>query len=369
VIKTLDRYVAGNFLIGYVIALCVLVGLCIIIDLFVNLDEFAEHTELGTSVVLGNILSYYCLHSTLYFRDLAGMITVIAAVFSLGRMTRNNELIAVMASGVSLKRVIAPIVFLALLLTAIQVIDQELVIPPLADKLVRSQDALPGQERYDVWFMRDEKGSLICSPGFDVKTSTLDKPTIIERRQIPGSLVWQMTGRITADKAVYNLKTRRWDLLNGSLLKKTGPGRKPETLTISSYSSDIKPRDIPVRRKAKHKTLLSSVQLSELANQKTAIKDLAQLYSQKHFRITEPIINMVMLMLALPILVCREPRMMKSAILISFAVTVACFITKFICQMIAAEVFFDRIIPELWAWLPVIIFLPIAIIEFDSMKT
>ena len=38
--KILDRYVANNFLIGYCIALCVLVGLRIIIDLFVNLDEF-----------------------------------------------------------------------------------------------------------------------------------------------------------------------------------------------------------------------------------------------------------------------------------------------------------------------------------------
>ena len=35
--KILDRYVAKSFLIGYVIAFCVLVGLRIIIDLFVNI--------------------------------------------------------------------------------------------------------------------------------------------------------------------------------------------------------------------------------------------------------------------------------------------------------------------------------------------
>jgi hypothetical protein len=37
--------------------------------------------------------------------------------------------------------------------------------------------------------------------------------------------------------------------------------------------------------------------------------------------------------------------------------------------MMATEVFFDRIRPELWAWAPVFIFLPIAIIEIDGMKT
>src|SRR5690242_13919681 len=103
--KILDKYVAKNFLIGYFIAFSVLMGLRIIIDLFINLDEFTENAHLGATVVLGNIISYYANNSTLYFRDFAGMITVVAAAFSLSKMTRQNELIAVLASGVSLKRV------------------------------------------------------------------------------------------------------------------------------------------------------------------------------------------------------------------------------------------------------------------------
>lgn len=60
---------------------------------------------------------------------------------------------------------------------------------------------------------------------------------------------------------------------------------------------------------------------------------------------------------------------MKSAIMISFATTAACFIITFICKMLAVEVVFERVLPELWAWLPVFIFAPIAVIELDSMKT
>jgi len=156
--KILDRYVAKNFLTGYAIAFCVLIGLRIIIDLFVNLDEFTEHADLGALAVVENILKFYALNSMLYFRDFAGMITVVAAAFSLGKMIRSNELVAVMASGVSLKRVIVPIILLAFLLTGLLVIDQEFLIPPLSDKLVRGQDAIPGQETYDVWFIDDRNG-------------------------------------------------------------------------------------------------------------------------------------------------------------------------------------------------------------------
>jgi len=365
--KILDKYVAKNFLIGYAISFCVLIGLRIIIDLFVNLDEFTEHANLGTLAVIRNIFGFYCLNITLYFRDFAGMITVVAAAFSLGKMVRSNELVAVMASGVSLKRVIVPIGFLAILLTVVLVIDQELLIPPLSDKLVRGQDALPGQETYDVWFIADANGSLICSQKFHVKTSTLEKPTIITRQRKPDSISWHLTGWISAKEAVYNYQTGRWDLIDGFFIRKDDPAGARR---ISYFSTDITPRDIPVRRRSEHKALLSSRQLAALAAQKTKIKDLAQLYSQRHFRITEPIINLVMLMIGLPILVCRDPKLMKSAIMISFAATAGCFITTFVCKMFATEtVFAGRIIPEFWAWLPVFIFAPIAFIEMDSMKT
>ncbi len=364
--KILDRYVAKSFIIGYVIAFCVLIGLRIITDLFINLDEFTEHEGMGTLSIIKNVLIFYGLNCTLYFRDFAGMITAVAAAFSFGRMVRSNELVAVMASGISLKRIIAPIVFLALLLTGLLVIDQEFLIPPLADKLVRSHDDLPGQESYDVRFIGDGNGSLINSQRFDVGTRTLHNPSILLRKKTDRPGIWEVIGRINAEKAQYNEQAGRWDL-SGGLFEEIGARKAPQP--ISFYSSDITAKDIPVRRKSEHKTLLSFRELSALERQKTNVRDMAQLSSQKHFRITDPIINLVMLMLSLPLLVCRDPKSMKSAVMISFAITGACFITTFVCKILATEVVFDKVMPELWAWLPVFIFLPIAFIELDSMKT
>jgi lipopolysaccharide export LptBFGC system permease protein LptF len=212
----------------------------------------------------------------------------------------------------------------------------------------------------------DGKGSLICSQRFDVKTSTLHNPTIIIRSKIPESPIWRVIGRISAERAIDIHDTGKWILINGLFTEKD-PGKVAQPR--ASYTSDITAKDIPVRCKSRQLTLLSSRQLAVLAAQKTKIKDRAQLYSQKHFRITEPIINIAMLMVCLPILVCRDPKSMKSAVIISFGVTTACFITTFACKMLATEVFFDHVMPELWAWLPVVIFLPIAFIELDSMKT
>ena len=375
--KILDRYVAKNFLIGYGIAFCVLIGLRIIIDLFVNLDEFTENADIETLVVIKNIFKFYLLNNTIYFRDFAGMITVVAAAFSFGKMVRHNELVAVMASGVSLKRLIFPILVLALLLTGVLVIDQEFIIPPLANKLVRSHGDVAGQEWYRVRFISDGKGSLICSLQFDVETSTLHDPTILLRRPTSRGGIWEVTARIDADKAVYNNKADRWDFYTqsqetgewtpGGLLTERGSGKGPQPTAF--YESDITAKDIPIRCESEHKALLSLRKLTALEAQKVQIRDMAQLSSQKHFRITDPLINLIMLIISLPLLVCRDPKSVKSAVMTSFALTGACFITSFTCKILATEVIFDKVIPELWAWLPVFIFLPIAFIELDSMKT
>lgn len=374
--KILDRYVAKNFLVGYFIAFCVLVGLRIIIDLFVNLDEFTEHADLETVDVVKNIFTFYLLNTTLYFRDFAGMITVVAAAFSFGKMVRYNELVAVMASGVSLKRVIFPIVFLAVLLTGLLIIDQELIIPPLADKLVRSHNDIPGQESYRVRFISDGNGSLINSLRFDVETSTLYEPTILLRRPIKSG-VWEVTGRIDADKAIDKDNSGRWVFYTESA--KTGQwhsngwffekGSRQGLQPVTFYDSDITAKKIPVMCESEHKTLLSLRQLMNLEAQKIQIKDMVQLSSQKHFHITDPLINLVMLMISLPILVCRNPKSVKSAVMVSFTLTGACFIFTFVCKILATEAIFNRVMPELWAWLPVFVFLPIAFIELDSMKT
>jgi lipopolysaccharide export system permease protein len=366
--KILDRYIIRSFLVGYAIAFCVLVGLWIIIDLFVNLDEFTEQSNLGIWGVFSHIATFYGLHVTIYFCDLAGVITVVAAVFSLGKMVRDNELVALIASGVSAQRLVVPILIPALFFTALWVADQELLIPAISSKLARGHGDIPGEEYFKVNFLSDGNGSLVYASRFYTKTSTLDRPVIITRQPANQPGLWRVTGRITADRARFNEKTGEWDLDNGLFIS-ADPQSDPQV--VRSYrSTDLLPKDIPVICESEYKSLFSSRQLSALASRTTRVQDAAEIYSQKSFRMTEPIINLTMLMVSLPVLICRDPKTMKSAVLVSFALTAACFTTTFVCKLLSTEVVFTgRVIPEFWAWLPVFIFVPIAFIEIDAMRT
>lgn len=379
--KILDRYIAKNFLYGYCIVLFVMIGMFITIDLFMHLDEFAElmtdHPELNLTVkdVITDVVRFYSIRCSLWYKDMAGMIIVIAAVFSLTRMMRNNELTAVMASGVSLKRILAPILMLSLFLTGLMVVDQEFVIPRYAYELTQKHDDISSDEAYSIWFMGDEKGSLFCSPKYVEATHILSEPIIILRQPAEDmDGVYRVTGKIVAASAVYDPQRLGWVFTEGKRVVlaenqlQTAASQFSEP--VDFYSSTLKASDIPIRKREGFKSLLSLRQLMELEKNTGVRKtDLAELALQKHSRITEPVINLIMLMVALPVLVCRDPKAMKTAILISFLTTTSCFMVVFICKLFATEVVFGYVLPGLWAWVPIFIFFPIAIIEIDSMRT
>lgn len=372
--KILDKYVAKNFIVGYCITAFVLVGLCLMIDLFINLDEFAERSGEGARAVLINIGDYYLTRSAVWFRDLAGFITVIAAVFSTARMTVSNEFIAVMASGVSLKRVILPILILSFLSTFLLVFDQQVIIPKIAHKLVRDRDApIEGKKITNLWFMPDDKGSLICTRKYE--DQTMHFPAILLRKPVPNTVYWQVTHLIRAEEARYDADRGGWALTNGQIMP-LGDNAADlsenllRTQPLEFYASSITPEEIPLKQQEGYKSLLSSAQLAALQQQERRVKDVAELYLQKNLRITDPIMVLVMLLITLPILVCRDPKAMKSAILSSFGLSALCFVVTFVCKLMATEdVLFGRVIPEAWAWAPIAIFFPLALLEFDSMKT
>src|SRR5215210_7217684 len=126
----------------------VLIGMYVVLDMVFHFDELADVDSsaeaagaLNTTLqMLWNIGDYYFFQSFLFFVHLSGIIPVVAAAFTLMRLSRFNELTALLAAGVPLLRVAAPIILAGLLLNGLVIVDQELLIPQIQSKLARRHD-------------------------------------------------------------------------------------------------------------------------------------------------------------------------------------------------------------------------------------
>lgn len=359
----LDRYVAREFITGYLVSLGVVLGLRMVLDMFITFDEFIESGDgqrnAGAIEIILNIVDYYGPKLLEYFRDFSGTIILIAAAFSLVRMARQNELAAIMASGQSLKRMIVPVVFLGIFFNLLMVADQEFVIPAQADRLVLDRDEAGGKlTRYPLWLVPDRDGSLLNIREFDPQTGCVTGLLVIFRKEGTSTAI------LSAAHAVWNDANAYWDLDEGWLLADDGSGRQ----SAAAYSSNLSPKDLLLQRNKNFKTLLSWRQLTDLLK-RGELKDADHraTLNEKHFRFTDPIINMVMLLLGLPMLVSRDNRTVqsKTALLLAMAGPAGCFVLTFACKIMGA----DLMDPMLAAWLPIIVFTPLSIIAIDSLKT
>lgn len=108
--KILDKYLLRSFLapLGYCLAAFILIY--IVYDLFDNLSDFVE-----ARTALPSVFQYYLFLLPSVLVIIAPVSLMLAVLYSLSHLTKNNEITAMRACGVSLNRLIAPFVAVGVL--------------------------------------------------------------------------------------------------------------------------------------------------------------------------------------------------------------------------------------------------------------
>lgn len=360
----LDRYILRSLVVNYVIAITVMVSLYVLLDLFVNMDEFTE-SHLPVASVIGNMIDYYAPNVFLFFGQLSGVITAFACLSTIARMRSQNELTAVLASGVSLPRVALPVVAFGLFTCSLLVIDTEVVIPRLAHKLARDHDDVGTGREHEVMFLPDGAGGLLSARSFRPGTSELRRLLVL-RRDEGGRVV----ETIEADLARWepSADAGRW-LLERGLRRETvveasplGPQERRIESGILYYQSALAPRDIALRQSEDWIQYLSLAQLGNLEEQRSAI--VADAVRTKHARVSQLLLSVLLLLLGLPFFLDRSPANILSDTTRCLAVCGACYVVTFIGQNIQTAS-----LSALPAWLPILVFGTVAGVMLDRIRT
>lgn len=128
-----DRHLFRSYLWILVVLFISTFGLFCIIDLMDNFDDFWTNNEgRGTASLLYR-MAYYYGHFAFFFFDAAGRsLAVLAVITLLILLDRGGELKPLLAAGVPTYRLALPIVFGAVAVNVLHVLNREFVIPPRA---------------------------------------------------------------------------------------------------------------------------------------------------------------------------------------------------------------------------------------------
>jgi lipopolysaccharide export LptBFGC system permease protein LptF len=383
----LDRYILGRFLANFAILFTLLFLFAVTIDLILSLDRFLEvmgdlsHDDQGALLRLVSFLSlavdFEAPRFFQFYGYLHGLVSIGAMAFTLAQMYRHKELVAALASGLSMQRIAMPFVVGIFALSVLQLLNQELLLPKVAPLLLRDHGDI-GQrsiERFPIRFTPDASGSLFQAPSFDPATRTMEWVTILER-----DADGRTTRRITADQAVWVSSDQSddgpgaWALTNGeavTLLQQTAdsPQGAPslrEPITI--YQTDLTPEVLVVRRHSEFAGMLSLRQIGRMLSTPGVAEQpqlISTLLRNRFSRFSAVLINVLVMWLTLPTFLIRQPANLLTRSIVCAGLAIP--------TLLGAAVFMMMELPGISAavgvFLPVLILLPIVLAQWAYVRT
>jgi lipopolysaccharide export system permease protein len=123
--RTIDIYIIKKFLGTFFFTLILLIFIVIVFDISEKIDDFLRH-----DAPLNAIIFDYYLNFVPYFINLFSyLLTFIAVIFFTSRMASDSELIAILSSGISFRRMMFPYFISALVLGLLSFFLANFIIP------------------------------------------------------------------------------------------------------------------------------------------------------------------------------------------------------------------------------------------------
>ncbi len=125
-IKKLDRYIIKKFLSTFFFAIALIIGIAVIFDYSEKIDDFMEHEAPMRAIVMDYYLNFIPYYANLF----SFLFIFIAVIFFTSKMASNTEIVAILASGISFRRLLRPYFISAAILALLSFLMSAYVIPP-----------------------------------------------------------------------------------------------------------------------------------------------------------------------------------------------------------------------------------------------
>jgi lipopolysaccharide export system permease protein len=352
----LDRHLLAQYTKAALFALLTFCVIFVLIDMVENLDDFLDE-----NVPTHMIALYYAYFLPRIFNLMIPIALLLAALFTVGRMSNRNELTVIRCCGISLYRFMAPLVAVGLLASLGMLWFDGWMVPRINAQRVHIErvymkKGITQGARYNVFF-QDVGNRIVSLEYFEEQTATARRvsiqkferadPTILERR-------------IDAEYMRWDTRHQRWRAFRGVERRFTtdpaAPGRRRETVTrfdsIDVGTLVITPAII-VRMQMKPEEMALGDFRDYIERQRVAGSDIARLRVDYLGKIAFPFSSLIVIFFGVPFASVKR----RSGLSVQFGVSILICFIYLVSQKISQVFGYNGSIPAwLAAWLPNLLF-------------
>jgi len=200
--KRIDSYIIKKFLGTFFYAIGLIIIIVIIFDISEKIDDFIEkHAPLSA------IIFNYYLNFIPYFVNLfSPLFTFIAVIFFTSKMASNTEIVAILSSGISFKRMLRPYIISAVFLALFSFVLSNFIIPPANKRRLE----------FEMMYIHNAPHSNDINIHMQISPGTY---VYAERYSVEDKIAFNFSLEKINEKGLYykiNSTRAKWDSVNGS---------------------------------------------------------------------------------------------------------------------------------------------------------
>ena len=363
--KLIDRYIIRQYVVASFFGLLSFVCIFLVIDLTEKLDDF-----LDARVPTQTIIEYYIAFIPEIMRLMTPVAMLLAALFVTGRLSTNQELAAIKSGGISLYRLLAPFLLVALTVSLLSVYLNGWIVPYSnqtkynIERTYLHRGGSPSQ-RFNLFFQVGPS-KVVSVNYFDIQSHTASKVTVLEfadtnrtvvsHRYDAPHMAWDDGGDDHSGGWVLQGGTHRNTLdLNSPILRY-------DTLFVGTLN--LLPDDIEKKQRKPDEMVYEEL-ASFISNQREAGQDVARWLVDYHAKLAFPFASIIMVLFGVPFASARQ----RTGAALGFGIAVAVtFIYLAFTKISQVFGYNGDIDPLLTAWLANIIFFVAAIVNIARVQ-
>ena len=358
----MDLYLLRRFFAYFGILMLVFVFLFEAFTFFELLDDIARHR-----IAFIVVMEYFWFLTPFLIYQLAPLAALVAILATLGIMSKNNEIVACKASGISLYRLAVPLLFAGLALAGSMILLDDTFLPYANQR----QDALRNQikgrpaqtyKQPERWIF-GQNSKIYNYDLFDPAQNLFGGLTVLEI----DPLTFEIRRRVFAARAQWSEQQKLWLLESGWVREFSGG-------TIVRYER-FNVKDLPElteRPSYFNREVLPAIQMSYpqlrryIDDLHRAGFDVSGLTVQWHRKLAFPLIAPISMLLAFPFAFLVGTRGAIGGVAIGIAIGIIYWLGA---ELLAAMGSVGQLPPLLAGWSPDIIFFFLGLYFFFKMPT
>ena len=290
----LDWYIVKKFLSTFFFTLALILLIVIVFDISEKIDDFLE-----SEVTVKSIVMDYYLNFIPYFGNLFSPLFIfISVIFFTSKMANNTEIIAILNSGMSFKRLLKPFIISAFLLGSLSFVLGNFIIPSSNSERINFENKYLKSKRYSRAkniHMQIQPGQYIYMESFNSTRNIGYKFTLENFRN------GRLSSKLKSDYIQYDTLSSKWTINKYEIREFSDNGEIISNGARIDTSINLSPYDF-----IKRKSLVETMNIFELndyiADEK--LKGSEQLvYHQieKHKRVAFPFASIILTLIAVAI--------------------------------------------------------------------